>query len=59
VIHGCAKYVSVCVYIYIYMPTQDGMIVGFKGRAVAQAVSRWIPTVAVRVRVRAACRICG
>jgi ABC-type Co2+ transport system permease subunit len=29
------------------------------GRAVAQAVSRWLPTVAARVRVRAACGICG
>jgi hypothetical protein len=28
-------------------------------RAVAQAVSRWIPTAVARVRVRAACRICG
>jgi hypothetical protein len=29
------------------------------GRAVAQAVSRWFPTAAVRVRVRAACGVCG
>jgi hypothetical protein len=29
------------------------------GRAVAQAVSRWLPTVAARVRVRAACGVCG
>jgi hypothetical protein len=29
------------------------------GRAVAQAVSRWFPTVAARVRVRAACEVCG
>jgi hypothetical protein len=29
------------------------------GRAVAQAVSRWLPTAAVRVRVRAACGVCG
>jgi hypothetical protein len=28
-------------------------------RAVAQAVSRWLPTAAARVRVRAACGICG
>jgi hypothetical protein len=28
------------------------------GRAVAQAVSRWLPTAAARVRVRAACGIC-
>jgi hypothetical protein len=29
------------------------------GRAVAQAVSHWVPTVAARVRVRAACGVCG
>jgi hypothetical protein len=31
----------------------------FEGRAVAQAVSRWLPTVAARVRVRAAREVCG
>jgi hypothetical protein len=30
-----------------------------KGRAVAQAVSRWLPTAAARVRVRAAYGVCG
>jgi hypothetical protein len=30
----------------------------YKGRAVAQAVSRWLPTAAARVRVRAACGVC-
>jgi hypothetical protein len=29
------------------------------GRAVAQAVGRWLPTAAARVRVRAACGVCG
>jgi hypothetical protein len=29
------------------------------GRAVAQAVIRWLPTAAARVRVRAACGFCG
>jgi ribosomal protein S14 len=29
------------------------------GRAVAQVVSRWLPTAAARVRVRAACEVCG
>jgi hypothetical protein len=29
------------------------------GRAVAQAVSRWLLTAAARVRVRAACGVCG
>jgi hypothetical protein len=28
-------------------------------RAVAQAASRWLPTAAARVRVRAACGVCG
>jgi hypothetical protein len=28
------------------------------GRAVAQAVSRWFPTAATRVRIRAACGVC-
>jgi hypothetical protein len=30
-----------------------------EGRAVAQAVIRWLPTAAARVRVRAACGVCG
>jgi hypothetical protein len=30
-----------------------------KGRAVAQAVSGWLPTAAARVRFRAACGVCG
>jgi hypothetical protein len=30
-----------------------------KGRAVAQAVRRWLPTAAARVRDRAACGVCG
>jgi hypothetical protein len=30
-----------------------------RGRAVAQAVSRWLPTAAARVRVWAACGVCG
>jgi ribosomal protein S14 len=29
------------------------------GRAAAQAVRRWLPTAAARVRVRAACEVCG
>jgi hypothetical protein len=32
---------------------------GRKGRAVAQAVSRWLPTAAARVRVLVACGVCG
>jgi hypothetical protein len=30
-----------------------------QGRAVAQAVSRWLPTAAARVRVWVACGVCG
>jgi hypothetical protein len=29
------------------------------GHAVAQAVSRWLPTAAAWVRIRAACGVCG
>jgi hypothetical protein len=32
---------------------------GFLGRAVAQAVSHWLPTAAARVHVHAACGVCG
>jgi hypothetical protein len=28
------------------------------GRAVAQAVSRWLPTMMTRVRIRAPCEVC-
>jgi hypothetical protein len=28
-------------------------------RVVAQAVSRWLPTAAARVRIQAACGVCG
>jgi hypothetical protein len=31
----------------------------FISRAVAQAVSRWLPTAAARVRFRAGCGVCG
>jgi hypothetical protein len=35
------------------------MLSDSNGRAVAQAVSRWLTTAAARVRVRAACGVCG
>jgi hypothetical protein len=36
------------------------ILMGFNlGRAVAQAVSRWLPTSAARVRFQAACGVCG
>jgi hypothetical protein len=35
------------------------LIKGTLGRAVAQAVSRWLPTAAARVRFLAACGVCG
>jgi hypothetical protein len=38
------------------IPPQLGSM---EGRAVAQAVRRWLPTAAARVRVRAACGVCG
>jgi hypothetical protein len=31
----------------------------YPGCAIAQAVRRWLPTAAARVRVRAACGVCG
>jgi hypothetical protein len=40
-------------------PMETSTVCPEKGRAVAQAVSRWLPTAAARVRVRAACGICG
>jgi hypothetical protein len=40
-------------YIYIYRPKWQ------YGRAVVQAVSRWLSTAAARVRVRTACGVCG
>jgi hypothetical protein len=42
----------VCIYLSIYLYI-------YLGRAVAQAVSPWLPTVAARVRVRAACGVCS
>jgi hypothetical protein len=35
------------------------VITSEKGRTVAQAVSRWLPTVAARIIVLIACGICG
>jgi hypothetical protein len=50
----------------IRVPTAVSVVVGryltfvyCVGRDVAQAVSRWLPTAAARVRVRAACGFCG
>jgi hypothetical protein len=34
-------------------------LISYDGRAVAQAVSRWLPTAPARVRVRAACGVYG
>jgi hypothetical protein len=31
----------------------------FQIRALAQAIRRWLPTAAARVRLRAACGVCG
>jgi hypothetical protein len=38
--------------------TETGTVFNALDRAVAQAVSRWLPTQAARVRVRAACGVC-
>jgi hypothetical protein len=39
---------------------RDKRVLNYKsGRAVGQAVSRWLRTAAARVRVRAACGVCG
>jgi hypothetical protein len=40
-------------------PPLVGEVSANLGGAVAQAVSRWLPTAAARVRVRAACGVCG
>jgi hypothetical protein len=36
-----------------------GEAIPVTGRAVAQAVRCWLPTAAARVRLRAACGVCG
>jgi hypothetical protein len=41
----------------VYTCTWRGYLQG--ARAVAQGVSRWLPTAAARVRVREACGVCG
>jgi hypothetical protein len=48
-------------YEYEYnLQRKSHMIVKHKfGHAVAQAVSRWLPTTVVRVCVQAACGVCG
>jgi hypothetical protein len=35
------------------------VLTSWQGCAIAQAVSRWLPTVAAWVHVRAACGVCG
>jgi hypothetical protein len=47
------------VYVPDVMLVIKGKDIPVTGRAVAQAVSRWLPTAAARVRVRAACAVCG
>jgi hypothetical protein len=42
-------------YLLLYLNTRANIW----GRAVAQAVSRWLPTAAALVRVRAACGVYG
>jgi hypothetical protein len=52
------------IHIVTILVSIDGICVGDSiychlGRAVAQAVSRWLPTAVARVRVRVACGVCG
>jgi hypothetical protein len=42
-----------------FLPVCSTYFNGRLGRAVAQAVSRWLPTAAARARVRAACGVFG
>jgi hypothetical protein len=42
-----------------FSPNIKTELMGTIGRAVAQAVSRWLPTAAAGVRVRAACGVYG
>jgi hypothetical protein len=37
----------------------DALLPSTSGRAVAQAVSPWLPTATARFRLRAACGVCG
>jgi hypothetical protein len=53
------KWKTILVYLKSGMVTLKWILRKERGRAVAQAVSRWLPTSAARVRVRAACEICG
>jgi hypothetical protein len=43
----------------IYLNKFYATYMGFVEISTAQAVSRWLPTAAARVRVRAACGVCG
>jgi hypothetical protein len=46
----------------MYLDLRDGnhdIVIGPTARAVAQAVSSWLPTAAARVRVPEACGVCG
>jgi hypothetical protein len=47
-------YIYIKNFIYIIQTESENV-----GRALAQAVRRWLPTVAARVRVWAACGVCG
>jgi hypothetical protein len=46
-------------YIRMYSRFYCNILNAYFGRTVAQAVSRWLPTPATRIRVRAACGVCG
>jgi hypothetical protein len=55
---------ALCVpkYVTLFPPLSISLLCGLvsmKGLAVAQAVSRWLPTATARVHIRAACGFCG
>jgi hypothetical protein len=43
----------------LYIPEDSTVHNQLKGRAVAHAVSRWLPNAAAQIRVQAACGVCG
>jgi hypothetical protein len=52
-------YSRLWVFFFIIVLVVVSVLSAFQGRVVAQAVSRWLPTAAARVRVLAACGVCG
>jgi hypothetical protein len=57
--HPITELISMAIYLTVYGSTALVDFGRFLGRAAAQAVSRWLPTAAARVRIRAAYGFCG